>query len=282
MSKIKGSEVKVLGSSINIPGDGLPRIFDYAADVIGLIGEPAGIISDNFRAFREKRRIALQLTLARAAQMSNDMAFIEKKPLKLLAPIFDGMSREDIEGENLSEIWAKFLVNCPDTFDSIAAAAIDCLSRIGLREAQLLQSLASQTALYDEGAIGSASGQNIYNVVESKLEGAYRDLFAMQSGRKIENNKSAEEFIEFCKLKHRNFYIRGAGYCCESRNNPIVSDSIYISRDSMLILSREGLVWEIENSKRTANLSVWISSIRISDFGIKFLDLMQDNGNKNV
>lgn len=275
MSDEKNSEIKVSGFSLSIAGDSISRIAGYAADVIGMIGEPAGIVTDTLRAIRKRRDVAAQLTLARASELAGGVDFVTKKPTKLLLPIIEGSSREDIYGENISEIWARMLVNCPDEFDSIAAAAIDCLGRMGPRDAQALQEIANYTRLFDKFAHGDVSGIKIYREIELLLESLYRSLFSAQNNKNNDLLRVSENFVHFCRKNHRNLFISSAGYASNNKENSIVSESIKFNNDAMLVLNREGLIFINENSKKTVNINVWMETFRVSDFGIRFLDLMR-------
>lgn len=118
------------------------RISNYAADIVGLVGEPAGYISRRMKEFFERRELASAIALIRAKQISEENKILfGAKSEKMLASWLDSSSHENIEGENILDIWAKLLVCTDEDFDAYLHSFFDVCRSIGPDEAKIINKI---------------------------------------------------------------------------------------------------------------------------------------------
>ncbi len=136
-------ELEVQSSSFSLKIRGfrpIAQVGAYLADFIGLIGEPAGAATDALKRFRIHRAESAAAAMLRAKQIAADRGeTIGAVSPKILAPWIEGASLEEIDDENILELWAQILAASDGTFDPVLAALIELASKIGPREALLLR-----------------------------------------------------------------------------------------------------------------------------------------------
>ena len=143
MSEEPKIEIEGKGFSLRIRGfKPFGQVTQYAADAIGVIGEPLGIVKDKLSAFRLNQREAAAIALYRAKQIKEERGE-EIKPVsqKYLSNWLEGASNEDLASENLLEAWARLLANADSEFDAKFIAFNDALRKIGPKEASIFSSL---------------------------------------------------------------------------------------------------------------------------------------------
>lgn len=138
-------EIEVVTGTFSLRAKGsksVARIGDYLANVIGIIGEPAGIITDAWSNYRVYRREAAAAAMIRANEISREKGKrLENVSPKFLSPWIEGASQEDLGSENILELWATLLAMAPNEVDTTLLALVDLCKRIGPTEAQLISQL---------------------------------------------------------------------------------------------------------------------------------------------
>tara|TARA_R110002072_G_scaffold235907_1_gene393617 strand:+ start:90 stop:692 length:603 start_codon:yes stop_codon:yes gene_type:complete len=129
----KGLSLRVKGSKP------ISQVSQYAADAIGIIGEPLGILKDKLAAFRLNQAEASAIAMQRARDIKNEHNEpTERVSQKYLASWIEGSSNEDVSAENILEIWARLLANAGPEFDARFLAYNDALRKIGPQEAKII------------------------------------------------------------------------------------------------------------------------------------------------
>ncbi|MGR3466175.1 Abi-alpha family protein [Limimaricola sp.] len=131
------------GFSLNIKGfKPLSQVGQYAADAVGIIGEPLGMAKDWLSAYRVQRADALAAAMLRAKEISAEKGTkVRRVSPKFLAPWVEGASAEDIQDDNILELWAQLLSTQNESFSARTILFIDVLKRIGPSEAKILSQL---------------------------------------------------------------------------------------------------------------------------------------------
>jgi len=145
------------GTSLKLTGlKSIAQISQYAADAIGIVGEPLGLVKDKLAAFRINQAEAAAVAMQRAQEIKKE-ANEEIKPVsqKFLANWIEGASQEEVTSENLLELWATLLANSPSKFDARFLAYNEVLRKIGPREANVISRM-----LYPPFLNGLQSGPN--------------------------------------------------------------------------------------------------------------------------
>jgi len=128
------------GVSLRIKGlKPLAQVSQYAADTIGIIGEPLGLIKDKLAAFRLNQVEASAIAMQRAKDIKADRGEVsEPISQKYLASWIEGSSNEDVTSDNILELWARLLANSSSEFDARFLAYNDALRKIGPKEALII------------------------------------------------------------------------------------------------------------------------------------------------
>ncbi|MFG6559779.1 hypothetical protein [Sulfitobacter sp. 1A15299] len=128
------------GVSLRVKGlKPLAQVTQYAADTIGIIGEPLGIVKDKLAAFRMNQAEASAIAMQRAKEIKTERGELpEPVSQKYLASWIEGSSNEDATAENILELWARLLANSTTEFDAKFLAYNDALRKIGPKEAKII------------------------------------------------------------------------------------------------------------------------------------------------
>lgn len=131
-------EINVHGFSLKFEGSGyVSRIGHYVADAVGVVGEPLGYVTDRMGNWRIHQEKAAAAAMLRAKEIADEEGRVLSKPSpKFLAPWIEGASSEDIDGENISELWARLLTQTTEEFSAKQVQLIHALNGIGPREAK--------------------------------------------------------------------------------------------------------------------------------------------------
>lgn len=136
-------EVSVSGFSLKMSGSkAVAQTVQYAADAIGIIGEPLGMIKDSLHSYRIYRQDAVKITMQRAKQIKSENG-VEVHPVsqKYLVNWLEGASSEDPHGDNILELWAQLLADAGADFDPTLLALNNILRSIGNNEAIALKNM---------------------------------------------------------------------------------------------------------------------------------------------
>tara|TARA_R110002049_G_scaffold221996_6_gene393570 strand:- start:918 stop:1907 length:990 start_codon:yes stop_codon:yes gene_type:complete len=118
------------------------QISQYAADAIGVIGEPLGVLKDSLKSYRINKAESVAIALQRARMIrEQQQKSIGPVSQKYLANWIEGASSEDANGPNILELWARLLASSNLEFDSKLLAYNDVLRKIGPLEAKLISTL---------------------------------------------------------------------------------------------------------------------------------------------
>lgn len=138
-------EFEIVKGSFSLKVRGLKpavQVSQYLADAVGVIGEPLGYVKDSLQQFRIHRAQASAAAMLRAKEIAESKGEkIKSVTPKLLAPWIEYSSREEVNEENLLELWAQILASAPEGFDSNYLAFMELCSRIGPREAEFIKIL---------------------------------------------------------------------------------------------------------------------------------------------
>ncbi len=131
------------GVELELSGEGSQKLTASFVDALSPFTEILGALGDEVRRFRIHRELTAMETLKKAKQIRDERG-IEAGPVspKLLAPWLEGASLEDDGEQNISELWAALLAECPKKFSSEYAIFIEVLRKIGKKEAQALEEFA--------------------------------------------------------------------------------------------------------------------------------------------
>ncbi|UWR59542.1 hypothetical protein [Phaeobacter inhibens] len=136
-------EFKRDGTSLKVAGlKPVGQIAQYAADTIGILGEPLGILKDKLAAFRVNQAESAAIAMQRAKEIRQDEGRkVEKVSQKYLSNWIEGASQEESEAENLLELWARLLAQSGEEFDALFLSYNEVLRKIGPSEAKLILSM---------------------------------------------------------------------------------------------------------------------------------------------
>jgi hypothetical protein len=175
------------------------QISQYAADAIGVIGEPLGVIKDSLKSYRINRAESVAIALQRARMIrEQQQKSIGPVSQKYLANWIEGASSEDANGPNILELWARLLASSNFEFDSKLLAYNDVLRKIGPLEAKLISTL----------------------LRPSNLSGLISD------GDSIRRHATSDE----CKIRSREVANLAANYLAGFLNNQSEPSTIFDNR----------------------------------------------------
>ena len=137
-------EVSSTGVSLDVKGGGASRLSHSLADLLSPFSQAAGVVGDELGYFRLGRRASVEYALRKAAETRLlDGRENESVSPKLLAPWIEKVSYEDLNEDNILDLWSLVLARAPMKFDAEVAAVIDSLSRLGKAEAELFSKIYS-------------------------------------------------------------------------------------------------------------------------------------------
>lgn len=140
MTEEPNIEFEGKGVSLRIKGlKPIAQVTQYAADTIGIIGEPLGLVKDKLAAFRMNQAEASAIAMQRAKEIKAGRGERpEAVSQKYLASWIEGSSNEDATADNILELWARLLANSSSEFDARFLAYNDALRKIGPKEALII------------------------------------------------------------------------------------------------------------------------------------------------
>lgn len=143
MSDSEEFEVTAKPDSLTLKAKGgaAGRLAHQVADVLSPFSGFLGAAGDRIEQYRMLRREAAAAALLRARELKTNGG--DKPHLisqKVLAPWLEGASTEDIDSENLLEVWARILAKSPEEFDASYLRYIEVTKNIGAKEAEFFQS----------------------------------------------------------------------------------------------------------------------------------------------
>lgn len=123
--------------SLRIEAGTIARLSGALVDLISSFSETFGVAGDAVGRYRLAKREAAAATLMRAQELRLGTSREgQKVAQKILDPIMEGASREDLGENNVLELWARVLSKSPTQFDSKFAIFADILGKIGPDEAE--------------------------------------------------------------------------------------------------------------------------------------------------
>ncbi|CUI61277.1 hypothetical protein [Cognatishimia activa] len=130
------------GTSLKLTGLGpVSQIAQYAADAIGVVGEPLGMVKDQLSSFRIQRAEAATIAMKRAEEIRKTEGLkLEPVSTKYLSNWLEGASCEDSLQDNVLELWAQLLSQSSSKFDARYLAYNEVLRKIGPQEAEVIRS----------------------------------------------------------------------------------------------------------------------------------------------
>ena len=127
--------------SLKAKGGAAGRLAHQVADVLSPFSGLLGAAGDRIDQYRMLRREAAAAALIRARElMKIEGDEPHQIPQKLLAPWLEGASTEDVDSENLLEVWALILAKSPKDFDATCLRYVEITKNIGPKEATFFQS----------------------------------------------------------------------------------------------------------------------------------------------
>jgi hypothetical protein len=266
--------VSVSGTSLQIQGmTGVGRIVDYLADVVGLIGEPIGYVTDSIRAFRIHRAQSVAAAMLRAKQICDEENRpFPKVPPKLLAPWIEGVSQEDMSSENIGELWAQLLSRSPDKFDSMFAASVDVLSRLGPGEARELQNI-YQESFCEHKSLHHAELEMSLDRLVDKVFRKFASPYAPKVTNKERVREEFEELLRNVKKETNTFDIYISDDEFSFKEQHIAGD---VNDNYRYILLREGLIWELSKESKSVNFKIKVRYIVPSPLGSYIVGAISD------
>lgn len=132
------------GVSVKAKGGAATRIGHSFADLISPFTAIPGALGDEINYFRINRRETVEFALIEARKKRENLEN-EQQPVapKLLSTWVEGVANEDLNEENIIELWSEILARSPTKFDSRYAVAMSIFRNIGAPEAELMSKLRS-------------------------------------------------------------------------------------------------------------------------------------------
>jgi hypothetical protein len=176
-----------------IPPDVIRKGSNVLWDLLSPLTERAGLRGDQLRLQRQD-------VLVEIAKRARELAAIEQIPLnplpnKLMVPLLEKASLEDLEGEMLDR-WARLMLSAAQEYDAVLLTYVDILSRFGQREARLLRDLCSK-GVDTVIKVGEAQNAIIQNEADHHFERAFEyTLYNTILDKKWESN--IKDILERC------------------------------------------------------------------------------------
>lgn len=160
-------ELSQNGGKLSVSGDGASRLANAIADFVSPVTEGFGLVGDSLNRYRIHRKNAAIAALERAKALMTERGQTPH-PIspKILAPWIEGASAEDLNDENIVELWARVLAASPEDFDSATASFVDICKRIGRSEAKFLTKIINSERYLDNDRSLSIEDMIVDNAID--------------------------------------------------------------------------------------------------------------------
>lgn len=157
-SSIKAEAVAKLDVRATVPKASVGRFVDAFTDLFRPFSESQGLKADQIRLQREDVAIAI-------ARKARERIALEEEPLhpvpnKVLIPLIEAASLEDIEDDSLMDMWANLLASAA-TGDGVEPRLVGILKELRKPQAELLERIAlnmcDQAETERKAAVGLAN-----------------------------------------------------------------------------------------------------------------------------
>ena len=266
--------------SVVVPEDVTRGAFDFMQRVLGPVGELGDFLTERIRFFRWK---SAARTIERAKQIANDRGVDPKQvPIKFLVPFLEQCSLEDEDSE-LSEYWAKLLVDASARFQNKHLLYSDILSRLGSGDANLIRHFWS---LVDSSFfLNPASFFQVFHSEYAERASYHHDTFKQLEPGAFDAWERASEargqfFLQMEIINLSDDPGNGEPlpfdrYPVHDNNNTKLMDNAQYSR--IIVLEREGLitvkghVQEWDDKAERASI-IWAE---LTPLGFDFVDTLE-------
>lgn len=195
-----------------VPAQSIGRLLDALTDILRPFSEARGLRGDQIRLQRED--VAIEIAKKARQRLAIEKAAFNPVPNKILIPLIEKGSLEDIDNEYMINMWANLLASAA-TDKHVEPRYISLLSELSGNQVSFLRNIAaSGIHLVDAPYISFSEYNNIVlNNVAIQLSNIFRE---MQGGK--------ESFSEAYERIDTLFRYPGrTGYLIVSKNNEEIS-----------------------------------------------------------
>lgn len=159
-----------------IPKNSLGRLVDSITDIFRPFSEARGLKADNIRLQREE--VAIEIAKRARARLAIENQEIKPVDNKVLIPLMEKSSLEDIDDEEMIDRWSSLLANATKA-KKVEPRYVQILSELNSRQAQLFEAIATN-AWNDferpEVELEDAPGTLDARWIRSDLDDVFMDL----------------------------------------------------------------------------------------------------------
>src|SRR5262245_14313611 len=127
--------------STTIPSKSSGRLMDALTDIIRPFSEARGLKADRIRLQRED--VLIEIAKKARARLVIEKEPIKPIPNKILVPLLEAASNEDIKDDYMVEMWTKLLVSAAKDM-GVQPRYVGIMRELGGRQAQILHRLATR------------------------------------------------------------------------------------------------------------------------------------------
>ncbi len=141
-----GASAKVsLEIKTEIPSGSMGRLTDAITNLLSPWSEARALKADLIRLHREE--VAFEIAKRAARRLTFEQATQQSIPLKVLVPLLEKGSQEDVKDDYMINMWANLLASTA-LQPSVSPQLVAILSEMSAREARLLAAMAGKRADY--------------------------------------------------------------------------------------------------------------------------------------
>lgn len=152
--------------------ESVARGLDAFVDMFRPFSEARGLKADNIRLQREE--VAIEIAKRAKAKLAMEKAPIKPIPPKILVPLIESSSIEDIEDQTMIEMWAELLASASK--NAISPRFISILKEMNGEQAELLKTIAVSYWMRWEQPVNKLDG-TVFDFNTSVLKKTIRPVF---------------------------------------------------------------------------------------------------------
>jgi hypothetical protein len=191
-----GAKLKV-ELKAEVPSDSIGRLVDALVDVIRPWTEGRGFKADLIRLHREE--VALKIAQRAAQRIALDTRETKPIPLKILIPLLELGSQEEVTDDQMIDMWAALLASTAKD-STVAPHFVGILSELNTRQAKLLIYITSSKGPFDWDPLMYLNAPDVQYRVEAVVA---ENLSNKETGLKIAS------FFDFPGVIHRGVVVGG-------------------------------------------------------------------------
>ena len=276
-------KAKASSDGVSLSASGAPAhaLAGHLSDAISPITELLGLAGDEVGRLREKRKRAVERAAIRAQEL-REARQIKDKPVdyKVLINWFDGVSKEDIDQDNILEFWSNIIASEQDNLSPLLLDVIAVCQQIDPRSARFLVS----DAFNVKGHPVEISRKHDLLTENPQLIKKYFTQMEERHGQLLDQvprntmNHVDRDFIFECaqKLSENIFGVIGDFIIGRTSGGALgLNFPLSIDRSHCIALHRLGLLDRVDYKWTNSSTYTELSYYEISSFGFDFIKVVQ-------